>query len=189
MSATTPVLTEDATKRRDALVERLFMATIDTLEIGSVHIGGRLGFYRALADSGDATPAELAARTGTAERYVREWLEQQAVAGFLSVDDPDAEPGDRRYGLPDAHRPVFADESTTAGACCTASPSACSTRTPPAPAPSSVPTPSARMPPKPASAAPMSSRSSTTSGASTGWCPENGPRHRGCLLDLSRNAS
>jgi SAM-dependent methyltransferase len=94
----------------DALVERLFGAAIDTLEIASVHIGGRLGFYRALADRGEATPGELAARTGTAERYVREWLEQQAVAGFLSVDDPDAEPGERSYGLPSAHRPVFADE-------------------------------------------------------------------------------
>jgi SAM-dependent methyltransferase len=94
----------------DALVERLFGATIDTLEIASVHVGGRLGFYRALADGGDATPAELAARTATAERYVREWLEQQAVAGFLSVDDPKAEPDERRYGLPAAHRPVFADE-------------------------------------------------------------------------------
>jgi SAM-dependent methyltransferase len=94
----------------DALVERLFGATIDTLEIASVHLGGRLGFYRALADGGDATPAKLAARTGTAERYVREWLEQQAVAGFLSVDDPKAAPGERRYGLPAAHRPVFADE-------------------------------------------------------------------------------
>ena len=93
-----------------ALVERLFGATIGTLEIASVHLGGRLGFYRALADGGDATPAQLAARTGTAERYVREWLEQQAVAGFLSVDDPKAEPGERRYGLPAAHRPVFADE-------------------------------------------------------------------------------
>ncbi len=110
MSATTPILTKDAMKRRDELVERLFTAAIGTLELGSIHVGGRLGFYRALADSGDATPAELAARTGTAERYVREWLEQQAVAGFLSVDDPDAAPSDRRYGLPDAHRPVFLDE-------------------------------------------------------------------------------
>ena len=110
MSATTPALTYDAAKRRDELVERLFTAAIGTLELGSIHVGGRLGFYRALADGGDATPAELAARTGTAERYVREWLEQQAVAGFLSVDDPDAAPGDRRYGMPDAHRPVFLDE-------------------------------------------------------------------------------
>jgi SAM-dependent methyltransferase len=94
----------------EALAERLFAATIGTLEIASVHVGGRLGFYRALAEGGDATPGELAARTGTVERYVREWLEQQAVAGFLSVDDPDAGPGERRYGLPDAHRPVFVDE-------------------------------------------------------------------------------
>ncbi|MGH9110828.1 MAG: class I SAM-dependent methyltransferase [Acidimicrobiales bacterium] len=93
-----------------ALVERLFGATIDTLEIASVHLGGRLGFYRALADGGDATPGELAARTGTAQRYVREWLEQQAVAGFLGVDDPDAAAGERRYRLPDAHRAVFVEE-------------------------------------------------------------------------------
>ena len=82
----------------------------DTLEVASVHIGSRLGFYRSLADDGGATSAELAVRTGTDERYVREWLEQQAVAGFLSVDDPERKPGERRYQLPVAHRPVFADE-------------------------------------------------------------------------------
>ncbi len=94
----------------EALVERLFGAVIDTLEVASVDIGGRLGFYKALAEEGQATAGELAARTGTSPRYVREWLEQQAVAGFLSVDEPDAEPGERRYGLPAAHRPVFVDE-------------------------------------------------------------------------------
>jgi hypothetical protein len=103
--------TTDATlAQTDELVERLFAAAIDTLEIASVHIGGRLGFYRALADGGETTPGELAARTGTVERYVREWLEQQAVAGFLSVDDPDADAGERRYGLPAAHRAVFVEE-------------------------------------------------------------------------------
>ena len=94
----------------DALVERLFGAAIDTLEIASIHVGARLGFYRALAEGGDAKPAELAARTGTVERYAREWLEQQAVAGFLSVDDPNAEAEERRYGLPEAHKAVFVDE-------------------------------------------------------------------------------
>jgi len=93
----------------DALVERLFGAVIDTLEVASIHLGGRLGFYRALADGRDATPGELAARTGTAERYVREWLEQQAVAGFLTVDDPDAHADTRRYGLPAEHRAVFVE--------------------------------------------------------------------------------
>src|SRR5262249_56659738 len=84
----------------DALVERLFAATIDTLEVASVYLGGRLGFYQALADGGEATPGELAARTGTAERYVREWLEQQAVAGFLTVDDPNVDAAAHPYGLP-----------------------------------------------------------------------------------------
>jgi len=94
----------------EELVERLFGAVIDTLEVASIHLGGRLGFYRALADDGDATPAELAVRTGTAERYVREWLEQQAVAGFLCVDDPNAPLDKRRYGLPAAYRAVFVEE-------------------------------------------------------------------------------
>ena len=100
----------ETTEQTEALVERLFGAAIDTLELASVHIGGQLGFYRALAEGGDATPGELAARTGTAERYSREWLEQQAVAGFLAVDDPDAGPGERRYGLPAAHRSVLVEE-------------------------------------------------------------------------------
>jgi SAM-dependent methyltransferase len=102
--------TEAPGKATEALVERLFGGAIATLEMASVHLGGRLGFYRALADGGPATPADLAARTGTAERYVREWLEQQAVAGFLTVDDPGAEAGARRYALPDAHRAVLVDE-------------------------------------------------------------------------------
>jgi 2-polyprenyl-3-methyl-5-hydroxy-6-metoxy-1,4-benzoquinol methylase len=94
-----------------ALVERLFGAVIGTLEVASVHIGGRLGFYQALADEGPATPSELAARTSTTERYVREWLEQQAVAGFLTVDDPAADAAARRYRLPAEHRAVFVDET------------------------------------------------------------------------------
>ncbi len=99
-----------ATSDTDVLVERLFGAVIATLEVASVHVGGKLGFYRSLADDGAATSAELAARTGTVERYVREWLEQQAVAGFVSIDDPDVAPAERRYWLPGAYRAVFVDE-------------------------------------------------------------------------------
>jgi SAM-dependent methyltransferase len=93
-----------------ALVERLFNATLGALELASVHIGNRLGFYRALAHEANMTPDDLATRTATAERYVREWLEQQAVAGFLTVDDDDAAPSARRYALPAAHRPVLVEE-------------------------------------------------------------------------------
>jgi SAM-dependent methyltransferase len=99
------------TSRTEALVERIFEATLSTLEIAAVHIGDRLGFYRSLDAQGPATPRELASATGTVERYVREWLEQQAVAGFLNVADPDAEPSDRTYGLPAAHRPLLVEEN------------------------------------------------------------------------------
>jgi hypothetical protein len=46
-----------------------------------VVIGDKLGLYRSMAGAGPLTPAELAARTGTAERYVREWLSAQAARG------------------------------------------------------------------------------------------------------------
>jgi hypothetical protein len=49
------------------------------------------------------------ARTGTAERYIREWLEHHAASGLLEVDDPAAAPLARRYRLPPAHVPVLAD--------------------------------------------------------------------------------
>jgi len=110
LSATTSVLTDEATARRDALVERIFMASIGALELGAIQVGDRLGFYRSLAGDGVATPSELAARTGTSERYVREWLEQQAVAGLLSVDDARADAAERRYSLPAEHREVLVEQ-------------------------------------------------------------------------------
>jgi SAM-dependent methyltransferase len=53
---------------------------------GMVVIGEKLGLYKALA-LGPVTPAELAARTGTDERYVREWLASQAAGGYVTYDD------------------------------------------------------------------------------------------------------
>ena len=103
-------MTETA-ERRDALVERLFEATLGTWDVLMVYIGSRLGFYRALAD-GDATPPELAERTGTNERYVRERLEQQAASGILDVDDPGAEARRRRYSLPAGHDEALLDETS-----------------------------------------------------------------------------
>src|SRR5919112_2913220 len=51
-----------------------------------VYIGQRLGLYKALAEAGPSTPAELAERTGTVERYVREWLINQATGGYVAYD-------------------------------------------------------------------------------------------------------
>ena len=53
-------------------------------------LGMRLGLYAAMGDAQPVTPAELAARTDTHERYVREWLAAQAAGGYV-VYDPDAE--------------------------------------------------------------------------------------------------
>jgi 2-polyprenyl-3-methyl-5-hydroxy-6-metoxy-1,4-benzoquinol methylase len=93
----------------DALARRLRHDMAGALELFTVYLGERLGLYRALAADGPATSAELAARTGTAERYVREWLEHHAVSGLLVVDAPAADPLARRYRLPAAYVPVLAD--------------------------------------------------------------------------------
>src|SRR5581483_11642733 len=96
-------------ERRDALVGRLFSAAIGTMELLCVYLGDRLGLYQALADRGSTTAAELAAATGTDERYVHEWLEQQAASGLLDVDDPRLDAATRRYRLPAAYREVLLD--------------------------------------------------------------------------------
>jgi SAM-dependent methyltransferase len=88
--------------------ERLFGAVLGTQLVQAAYLGDRLGYYRALA-TGPHTSAELAARTATAERYVREWLEHQAVAGVLTVDDPDAPPDERRFRLPPGAAEVLTD--------------------------------------------------------------------------------
>lgn len=84
----------------DAIADRLFNAAIEAMDILSVYVGDRAGLYKSLAGAGPVTPAELAARTGTSERYVREWLEQQATTGIIAVQP--SEDG-HRYSLPDEH--------------------------------------------------------------------------------------
>jgi 2-polyprenyl-3-methyl-5-hydroxy-6-metoxy-1,4-benzoquinol methylase len=92
-----------------ALADRLLESELRTLELYTIYIGERLGLYRALVEGGPANSGELAERTGTNERYVREWLEQHAASGLLAVDDARAEPHVRRYSLPPEHVPVLAD--------------------------------------------------------------------------------
>jgi 2-polyprenyl-3-methyl-5-hydroxy-6-metoxy-1,4-benzoquinol methylase len=92
-----------------ALAERLFHDVTGALELFTVYLGERLGLYRALDAGGPATSPELAGRTGTDERYVREWLEHHAASGLLEVDDPSAGPLARRYRLPPDYVPVLVD--------------------------------------------------------------------------------
>lgn len=72
-----------------------------------LHIGDRLGLYKAMAGAGPITSATLAARTGTAERYVREWLGNQAAGGYVTYD-----PADGTYELPAEQAMVVANENS-----------------------------------------------------------------------------
>jgi len=93
----------------EVLAGRLFGDMAGALELLTVYLGERLGLYQALHADGPATSAELATRTGTSERYIREWLEHHAASGLLEVDDPAGEPLARRYCLPPGHAAVLAD--------------------------------------------------------------------------------
>jgi 2-polyprenyl-3-methyl-5-hydroxy-6-metoxy-1,4-benzoquinol methylase len=96
----------------DALMERVFGACIAAMDVATIHIGRKLGLYEALRDAGALTSPELAERTRTDERYVREWLEHQAVGGILTVDDEDAAATARRYALPAGHAEALLDHES-----------------------------------------------------------------------------
>ncbi len=105
-------MTDDIETRRDQLVQRILRSTGGAFDIFTLYIGDRLGFYADLAANGPSTAAEVAARTGTHERYVREWLEQQTVTGMLDVDDEAAPAASRRFVLPPGHAEVLTDRDS-----------------------------------------------------------------------------
>ena len=90
-----------------ALALRLFGGMLATQESFAAYLGVKLGLYQALHDGGPASAAELANRAGLAPRYVREWLEQQAAAGLLTVDDPGRPFQARVYRLPAGYERVL----------------------------------------------------------------------------------
>ncbi|MFF4650082.1 methyltransferase [Streptomyces sp. NPDC001380] len=83
-------MTVDMTTVDQARLEELLgrvVADLGAVGAGTlVVLGERLGLFRALADGGPATPAELARRTGTVERNVREWLAAMAASGYVAHD-------------------------------------------------------------------------------------------------------
>jgi 2-polyprenyl-3-methyl-5-hydroxy-6-metoxy-1,4-benzoquinol methylase len=107
MAATVPQAVDG-----DKLMQFVFKAVDEvgaTLNAALVVMGDKLGLYRALADDGPLSPEDLAARTGTTERYVREWLNAQAAGGFVAYD---ADSG--RYALPPEQAVALADPASPA---------------------------------------------------------------------------
>jgi 2-polyprenyl-3-methyl-5-hydroxy-6-metoxy-1,4-benzoquinol methylase len=74
-----------------------------------VIIGDKLGLYKAMSDSRPITSQELAQKTNTNERYIREWLANQAAGGYLTYDN-----SNRKYSLPPEHAMALANENSPA---------------------------------------------------------------------------
>ena len=93
MSAVTPArpINEDKMNQFLGKVVGDFGAALSS---SLVYIGQKLGLYKAMADGGPVTPAELSQRTSTNERYIREWLINQASGGYVEYD-----PETDRYSL------------------------------------------------------------------------------------------
>ena len=73
-----------------------------------INIGDKLGLFKAMVAAGPLTPAELAEKTGTTERYVREWASGLAAAGYVDYA------GDGRYQLNEEQAIALADETSPA---------------------------------------------------------------------------
>ena len=97
---------------REEFVQRMNEATLGAFDIASTYLGVKLGLYQSLADDGPATAAELAARTGTNERLVREWLEQQGATELLAATNVG---GEWRVALPPSHAAVLLDPDALDG--------------------------------------------------------------------------
>ncbi len=105
-------MNEAATVDADKLMAFVFKAVDEvgaTLNSALVVLGDKLGLYRAMAGAGPLTSDELAKRTGTAERYVREWLNAQAAGGYVEYS-----PVTGRYVLPAEQTVALTDSSSPA---------------------------------------------------------------------------
>lgn len=107
-------LTGDDEAKVEEFAGSLFMGCLATMELANIELGVRLGLYEALAGAGPVTAGDLAASARIAARYAQEWLEQQAVAGVVEVDDVAKPAGERRFTLPNAHAHVLIDDDSEA---------------------------------------------------------------------------
>jgi 2-polyprenyl-3-methyl-5-hydroxy-6-metoxy-1,4-benzoquinol methylase len=96
----------------ETMIDRLRRAASGTFELSAMLLGLRLGLYQALHVGGPATSAELARRTGTAERPIREWLEHGAVTGVLELEADSDDPSARTFSLPPVHAEALLDKDS-----------------------------------------------------------------------------
>src|SRR5688572_4600023 len=82
-----------------AYAEKIFGTALAAFEAFTISLGRELGLYQHLQAGDGLTAAELAAAAGIDARYAREWLEQQATAGYISVVRPSSDDHARTYGL------------------------------------------------------------------------------------------
>ncbi len=109
MAVQTPVIDMD---KLNAFLGQVVGELGATVNAGLIVLGDRLGLYKAMAQAGPMTSSELAEKTSTAERYIREWLNAQAAGGFVTYD-----PATQRYELPAEHAMALADEDSPAFVC------------------------------------------------------------------------
>jgi SAM-dependent methyltransferase len=106
MAIAAPTIDED---KLNAFMGQIVGELGATVNAGLIVIGDRLGLYRAMAGAGPMTADQLAERTGTTERYVREWLNAQAAGSFVEYDA-----ASDRYVLPAEQAMALADEDSPA---------------------------------------------------------------------------
>jgi len=103
----TVVPTQFDAEKAGAFVGKIVTDCAATVSVALAVIGDQLGLYRAMADGEPLTSAELARRTNTSERYVREWLINQAAAGYI-----DYQPDTQRYALPSERAVALVSEDS-----------------------------------------------------------------------------
>ena len=93
----------------EELADRVFAAALGTFDLFALYVGDRLSYYELLGKHGPLTTGQLAAAAGTEERYTREWLELQAVSGFVYVAEMSDDGLARKFALPQEYAEVLTD--------------------------------------------------------------------------------
>lgn len=97
--------------RTGELAQQLVGMLGSATELLTIELGRRFGLYRTLHERGPITAPAFAVAADIAPRYAREWLEQQAAAGYVAVEAHGTFRHERRFLLPAAHAPVLLDET------------------------------------------------------------------------------